>query len=95
MPTVGILEKNPGVNAVATKTLVDGALATLGRIVKIDTAEEDEFNSLGCAFVVSTPANNPRCSRARHGTLTQSVIYVHRRSQSARRRIHFEPGRCL
>jgi hypothetical protein len=92
---VGTLEKYLGASADATKTLADGALATLGRIVKFDTVEEDQFKSPGWTFVVSPIVHNTRCTRARHGALTNGATYDHGRSRSTRRRIHFEPGRCL
>lgn len=94
MPTVGTIEMDLGVRAVATRALVDGALAARDRSVQFDTVERGTFKQSGRTFVVS-PMVHTRCSRARHDTLIQCATSVHARRRSTRGRTRFEPGRNL
>jgi hypothetical protein len=81
-----------GVNAVATRTLVDDEPTTSGRSVKLDTVEEGRFGPAWCAFVVGPVMRDTRCTRTRHAMFTQRVTFVHARGLSTRRCTHFEPG---
>jgi hypothetical protein len=88
------MEMGLGVSAVLTRTLVDNALAALGRSVKLDTVAEGRLRPEGWASVVSPIVRNTRCTRARYVMLTQGEAFVHGRGLSTRRCTHSEPGRC-
>lgn|GEM_PF-2472753 len=94
MPTVGTIEMDLGVHAVATRAHVDGALAALDRGVQLNTVERGTFKQSGRTFVVR-PIVHTRCSRARHDTLIQRATSVHAPRRSTRGRTRFEPGRDL
>jgi hypothetical protein len=89
---VGTMEMGLGVSAVLTRTLVDNALAALGRSVKLDTVAEGRLRPAGRPSVVSAIVRNTRCTRARHVMLTQGEAFVHGRGLSTRRCTSCELG---
>lgn len=94
MPTVDTMERGLGVSAVVSRTLVDAAPVVLGRSVKLDVVEAGRFRPAGWTFAAGPIERVACCTWVRHDTLTQSATFVHGRSRSTRRCIHFEQGRC-
>ena len=91
---MGTMDIDLDVSEFSPRRLLDGALATLNRSVKLDAVEAARFAPAGWAFVANAVVCDFRCTRARHGMFTRRVLSVHVRGLSTRRCTYFEPGGC-
>ena len=82
------------VSAATSRHLLDDALATQHRSVKLDAIETGRFAPGARAFVANAVVCDFRRTGARHEMFTRRVFFVHARGLSTRRCAYFETGGC-